>query len=134
MVNRKKLTIFDSNIWIGYFDELDSNHKKAEKLMASLIASEQSIVISEYILLEIATVLKRKVGQERATEIISFLLQIDSVKILPSSQFFQATLEEFLALNEKHLSFVDVSLVVLSADFRIETFDTKLAKAIIARG
>ena len=125
----KQSIVIDSSVWIGYFDELDSNHKKAAQLMTAAAAAG-TIVVTEYVLLEVASVLKRKIGQKKAAEILTVLLQLDNVEVLESTYFFQPTLELFLTLNEKYLSFVDVSLVVLAKDFAVVTLDKQLAKML----
>ena len=129
MEGSKHNIVIDSSVWIGYFDELDSNHKKATQLMTAAAAAG-TIVVTEYVLLEVASVLKRKIGQKKTAEILTVLLQLDNVEVLESTYFFQSTLEMFLTLNEKYLSFVDVSLVVLAKDFEVVTLDKKLAKVL----
>lgn len=128
MADRTSSVIVDSSVWVGYFDELDSNHKKAKILMA--VASAGTIIVTEYVLLEVASVLKRKIGQRKTRDIIDMILRLENVNILESHYFFHKTLKLFLLLEEKHLSFVDVSLVVLSKDFEVVTLDTKLAKML----
>ena len=129
MEGSKHNIVIDSSVWIGYFDELDSNHKKATQLMTAAAAAG-TIVVTEYVLLEVASVLKRKIGQKKTAEILTVLLQLDNVEVLESTYFFQSTLEMFLTLNEKYLSFVDVSLVVLAKDFAVVTLDKQLAKVL----
>jgi hypothetical protein len=75
-------------------------------------------------------VLKHQLGGNGAKKIISTLLQTENIEVLPSAQYFATTIKEFVQLQDDHLSFVDVSLLVLSSDFTIETFDKKLQQAI----
>ena len=119
--------IFDSNVWIAYFHATDTNHKKAVAVVEK--QHQHPVIITEYVLLEVATVLKQKIGPTKTNTIVKTLLQTDTVELLPSSNFFTASLATFLDLIERHLSFVDVSLLVLSKDFTIVTFDAKLQKA-----
>lgn len=120
--------IFDSNVWIAYFHTTDSSHTKAEAVVAQYAG--QTIVLTEYVLLEIATLLKQKIGPAQTNTILTTLLQTENILLLPSGDFFTPTLTAFLSSHEKQLSFVDVSLLVLSADFTVVTFDRKLKNAI----
>jgi predicted nucleic acid-binding protein len=120
--------IFDSNVWIAYFHSTDAHHTKATALVEKY--RDNPVIITEYVLLEIATLLKQKIGPAKTRAIITTVLQTDGVELLPSSNFFTTSLAAFQNLNEKYLSFVDVSLLVLSNDFTVVTFDTQLHKAI----
>jgi predicted nucleic acid-binding protein len=123
-----KAIIFDSNVWIGYFNVSDTTHKQAVAVFEK--HSGQTIILTEYILLEVATVLKQQIGPTTTNKIISALLQTDTIQVLESAAYFQLTLQQFLTTKEKYLSFVDTSLVTLAGDFTIVTFDRKLATAI----
>lgn len=123
-----KAIIFDSNVWIGYFNVNDTTHKRAVAAFEKY--DGQTIILTEYILLELATVLKQQIGPVATNRIISVLLQTDTIEVLESTAYFQETLQQFLTTKEKHLSFVDTSLVTLANDFIIITFDKKLAAAL----
>jgi predicted nucleic acid-binding protein len=123
-----KAVIFDSNVWIGYFNIDDTTHTKAVNYFKK--HSQGTVVLTEYVLLEIATVLKQKIGPVQTHKIITTILQTESIELLPSSEYFDATLAQFLTMKDTHLSFVDVSLVVLSVDFKVITFDKKLVSKI----
>lgn len=124
----KLAVILDSNVWISYFNQTDTNHKKAVLILAQ--QTENQIILTEYILLEISTILKRQLGYLKAQKIITALLQTENIDLILSDQFFEKTLKVFLGQKDQHLSFVDVSLSVLSADFLVETFDKKLKQSI----
>jgi predicted nucleic acid-binding protein len=123
-----KAIIFDSNVWIGYFNVNDATHMRA--VAAFEKHSIDTVILTEYILLELATVLKQQIGPVATNRIISVLLQTDNIEVLESTAYFQATLQQFLTTKEKHLSFVDTSLVTLANDFIIVTFDKKLFAAL----
>ena len=120
-----KAVIFDSNVWIGYFNTADTTHAQAVAYFKKY--GDQTVVLTEYVLLEIATILKQKIGYAATNKIITTLLQTENIKLLPSSEYFSATLTKFLEYKDKYLSFVDTSLVVLEDDFTVITFDKKLA-------
>lgn len=119
-----KDVIFDSNVWVGYFNIEDITHVKAVTYFKKY--QDVTIVLTEYILLEVATVLKQKIGHITTNKIIATLLQTENIQLLPSSEYFETTLTQFLTMKDKYLSFVDMSLLVLSTDFTVITFDKKL--------
>lgn len=124
----RKTVVFDSNVWIAYFNVDDSTHDIAEKYFAR--HQDNLVVLTEYVLVEITTILKRQLGPKAASKIVAAILQTDNVKVLPSTGYSEETLKRFLAAEEKHLSFVDISLFVLSQTYEVVTFDKKLAAAI----
>lgn len=123
-----KPVIFDSNVWIGYFDISDTLHKEARRTLDAYKYSQ--IFVPEYILLETATVLKNNVDFALAQETIDLLLNTESFSFLPSGQYFTDALKLFLSTQHPNLSFVDVSLLALSKNYEVVTFDKKLAAAI----
>lgn len=123
-----KAVIFDSNVWIGYFNTDDTTHSRAVDYFKKY--NRHTVVLTEYVLLEVATVLKQKIGYAPTNKIITTLLQTENIKLLSSSEFFASTLTQFLISKDKHLSFVDMSLLCLAGDFIIITFDQKLNSAI----
>lgn len=123
-----KTVIFDSNVWIGYFNVEDTTHSQAVACFSKY--SVRTVVLTEYVLLEVATVLKQKIGHAATNKIIAVLLQTENIQLLPSADYFSPTLTMFLGHKDKHLSFVDMSLVVLASDFEVITFDKKLASAL----
>jgi len=126
-----KAIIFDSNVWIGYFNTEDSTHSKAVAFFK--MYNNYTIVLTEYVLLEVATVLKQKIGYAATNKIVTMLLQTENIQLLQSADYFAPTLNMFLTSKDKNLSFVDVSLVVLAYDFVVITFDKKLATALKSR-
>ena len=126
------MTIFDSNIWVALFDEDDSFHSRAKEIVEK---AKGKIILPEYIVLEVTTVLARKAGKSIAD---AFLLKTSAnadIDILPSSQhFFEEVVRFYLDKTNPKLSFVDYSLAYLSSSFQIVTFDQILESEIAARG
>ena len=119
--------IYDTNVWVAYYDEDDATHRRAERLIDS---TTDNIVLPEYVCVELCTVLKHKVDQERATLASEMLLENNDIVLLPSSGYFHSVVELFRSYTEPHLSFVDVSLLLLSKEYQVVTFDKKLERAI----
>ncbi len=118
--------IFDSNIWIGYFNDKDSLHDEA----TTIVESRNIVYVPEYIVLELVTVIKARASEKLANFYLDVLLHTNNIRIISSGDLFSKTISVFQTLNDKHLSFVDMSLLALSRDYEVKTFDKKLASAI----
>lgn len=123
-----KAIIYDSNVWIGYFNTEDTTHPQALAYFNKY--NSHTIILTEYVLLEVATVLKQKIGYAKTNKIITTLLQTENIQLLTSSEYFLATLKRFLESKDKHLSFVDIALLALAGDFTVITFDKNLIAAL----
>lgn len=121
------MIILDSNVWIAYFDEDDFTHEQASELFKSVDKNE--LVVTEYILLEVSTVLKQKLGGEFARQFIKKIFQ-EKFIFLSSDNFYKETILLFQSLKDDKLSFVDVSLLYLAKQYQIKTFDKHLQKRI----
>ncbi len=121
------MIIFDSNIWIAYLNKSDSTHRKAVKLFQEI--NVKDILITEYLLLEITTVLKQIQGYKFAHKFIQQITDTN-ISFLESKNFYAETILLFQSLEENKLSFVDVSLIHLSKKYKIKTFDKELQKIL----
>ncbi|MEI8104067.1 MAG: PIN domain-containing protein [Candidatus Moraniibacteriota bacterium] len=121
------MVIFDSNIWIGYFYNEDPHHRLSQGLFSKQKLEE--IIVTEYIVLEVTTILKQRKGFSLANTFLEFIEEFD-ISVLPSGEFYSGTKDLFQSLKEKHLSFVDVSLLYLSKKYTIETLDKHLKKLL----
>lgn len=120
--------IFDTNIWIGLFVSTDSLHKKSVKILREY--ETRMKCIPEYILLETLTLLKKQLTIAESQHCLNIFLHSQLIEILPAVHSYDKTINLFQTLNDKHLSFVDMSLLALSRDYEVKTFDKKLASAI----
>lgn len=122
------MIIFDSNVWVAFFNKEDSQNKKALEIV---IKEKDNIAITEYIILEVSSILALKAGKNIADKFLEFILNNNNIKVLLSSNdFFYNTVENFIKTESKKLSFVDISLLYLSNTCQIITFDKDLAKII----
>jgi len=124
------MTIIDSSVWIAWLDKDDSQHEKAEKVLSVA----QHIIIPEYVILEVCTVLSRNKKHTLAEQFLSIVLENNDIAILFSyEELFHATIAYFKIVGRYRLSFVDTMLAVLSKTYTITTFDTALQKVIQKR-
>jgi predicted nucleic acid-binding protein len=125
------MIILDSNIWIAYLNMNDSQHAKADMIFIETERSGSKIVLSEYLILEITSVLAMKVSKQSADDFLKLALNnSDIVNIASDNNFFEEVVSLFKKQKNQKLSFVDVSLLYLSKNFKVATFDENLQKAI----
>lgn len=122
--------IIDSCVWISYFLEDDSNHNRAVNIIENL-DSNIKIFITDYIIIEVITILLQKSWKDNSENFIDIIEHIEQVEIIHGSQvLFKKFLRFFSENNYYKLSFIDQSLLYLSQDFEVITFDKELLKAI----
>ena len=126
-MKNKTLTILDSNVWIAFFDKEDSTHKKAVQVFKKLKVSE--LAVTEYIILEVASILKKYAGLDVANAFLSGLVD-EQVTIIEDEHLLKETVKIFANSARNNLSFVDCSLVYLSGTYKVITFDKKLANKL----
>lgn len=121
------MMILDSNVWIALYLEEDSQHKKALKLAPSF----RHVAIPEYVILETCTILLVKAGENASEKFLDYVFDNREVTVLFSTrEFFQETIRVFRGENGKKLSAIDASLLYLSGEHEVITFDKDLEKAI----
>lgn len=121
------MKIVDSNIWISFFNKDDINNSRATKILSELL--NEKICLTDYIIIEVTTVLLQKASKHIADNFIEFVQNSVNINIIYSSQIlFDKYLDFFKDNNFLKLSFVDQSLVFLSKDFNVITFDKELIK------
>jgi len=122
------MIILDANVWIAFFDNDDSHHERAQQ---TLYSSSGRLVLPEYVLLEVISVLQRKRGKNFADVCLTELIfNQDLVLLMNDANFIQDFYQFFLNNNYEQLSFVDQFLLFLSQEYSIVTFDKALAKKI----
>ena len=109
--------------------ENDSQHLKAKSLNLNIANTE--IHIPEYILIEVVSILKQKNQLEVARSFVQKIMIASQSMFIPSYQYFTETQSAFLNTEKNNkLSFIDTSLLVLSKEYTIITFDKQLQKEI----
>lgn len=122
------MTVLDSNVWIAYLNKNDNQHRKAVNTFNKL---DDEILITEYIILEVCSVLTMRVSKATADDFLKIVINNQDVQVLSSSNsFFHKTINYFLDYSNDNLSFVDVSLLKLSRNYELKTFDKKLKNAV----
>jgi len=122
------MIILDSNIWIALLNEEDSQHKQAVNLFDKI---KQTILIHEYIIIEVCSILLIKAGKTISNSFLNTILDNRDIEILLSNpSFFTAVVAEYKNSKQRNLSFVDISLLYMAQKHEVLTFDANLQKAI----
>lgn len=122
------MIILDSSVWVAFFDKDDSLHRRAAQVVNSL---QEKIVLPEYVLLEVTTVLSQKAGKSLADAFLQKVATNRDVQVLSSSQqFLDEVIRLYLSRTNEKLSFVDYALLYLSSKMNVVTFDKDLKKEL----
>ena len=124
------MILLDSSYLVALFNSSDSQHSKAKSIQSKLAGSK--LLLTEYIVLELSTVLAMRATVEQAKFAIDSLLEAQEVTFLGSNSIFSDTLTRMMTQSSFQLSFVDCSLLVLldsGQASHLVTFDTSLSLA-----
>jgi len=122
------MTLLDSNVWIALFHASDTLHAKATSVVENI---REPILLPEYVLVEVATVLSQKAGKDIADTFLLEATANQDIEILPSSaSFLHAVVEFYRAQRNQKLSFIDYAIVYLSSQVNVVTFDNELQKEL----
>ncbi|MFQ6129115.1 MAG: type II toxin-antitoxin system VapC family toxin [Thermoplasmata archaeon] len=126
------MLFLDTSTVVAYRNMEDVHHTEAKEIFDSLAEGEFGQgLISEYILLETVTVLKRKGNAKIAIETGETLLTAREIRMVPSGEFFDESWKEFKRREKTGMSFVDASNLVVMRRYgihRIATFDGEFKK------
>ena len=122
------MIILDSNVWISFLDKNDNQHKKAKKIIDKI---DCDIVVPEYVIIEVCTVLLKKTNKKIANGFIEIAFNNQNTEILFCDEyFFNNVVDNFINLDGCKLSFIDIAILYLSKNYKVITFDKNLEKAI----
>src|SRR3989338_339354 len=124
--------IVDSSVFISFYSEADVHHKEAVEIFKKIENSVQ-IIISDYILNEIISVLLRKFGLKNSLEVLDAILNSSSLYIRHTSEEEFYEIVEVFKNQKDNLSFIDCSILWLAikSNLEINTFDKNLKKEIL---
>jgi len=95
-----------------------------------LATAPKPVLVPEYVAIETSGVLGLRTDHQLAQEFMRVVLETGELRLLRLSPDHFYLAAAYFSQTKRQLSFVDCSLVVLSRDFDVLTFDKALAKAI----
>lgn len=109
MATNNKVLI-DSNYFIALFNTKDSSHKKAVELSQKLSKDKVQVYITNFITLEVLTVLSQKVGRQASINVGNMLQETKTIdKIHITRELNKNTWHIFQSISNKNMSFVNCS-------------------------
>ena len=109
------MVAFDSSFRIACHNTRDVHHAAAAQAMSPLTAGRwDPVLLPEYVLLEVVTVLLIRRGLDVASRVARVLLDAREVELVPCSPLFRDTVETFLGQTGSMLSFADATIVTLA--------------------
>lgn len=105
MANKKSILFLDSSFLIAFLIPTDSLHSEAIK-MAKSVKNYDRIIISQYIYLEVATVLSQKMG--KSINLSNELKEMGVELVFIEGKYFQKAIAQYPKIKDKDISFVDL--------------------------
>lgn len=121
------MIVLDSSFLIAYYNTRDAHHAAAARAMVHLAAGQwgQALLL-EYVVLEVATVLRLRRDLATAVDVTTKLLKAREIDFVPCSDFFLETLDTFRREEKFELSFADAAILTVARRHRpgfVATFD-----------
>jgi uncharacterized protein len=106
-MNDCPLSVFvDTSAIFAHFDAMDANHEVAVGLWEGLIGGRTELITSNYVLVETATLLQRRLGIPWVEAMESYLIpELTVVWVQP--ELHQRAMSALLSANRRELSLVD---------------------------
>ncbi|MDD5337591.1 MAG: PIN domain-containing protein [Candidatus ainarchaeum sp.] len=123
--------IVDTSVFFGLYHEHDVHHEEALGIFRRM---GENILLSDFMLNELASVVLRKTGIEKANAMLDTLLEMDGLVLhYTTKQEFSEILSLFRnQKNGDNLSFVDCSIIWLARHYgaKVATFDKNLQERL----
>lgn len=104
----------DSNYFVAFFNINDTLHRSVVVLAKKLVSHKLTLVISNFIFLEVVTVLAQRVGKETAVLVGKHLLADPKIKMVQIDTTLQRDAWHiFQKIRSKNISFVDCSILAV---------------------
>lgn len=127
----KNKLIVDTSFWISFLINNDISHSLSMKFIDSTIRKSE-IYISNYILMEVYTVISQKMGKVYLNDIVKKEIFSNSnlIEIFVNEKDNSNIHKEYLKINIKDASFVDLSILYIAKKhgLKILTFDKHFKK------
>ncbi|MGI9028081.1 MAG: type II toxin-antitoxin system VapC family toxin [Candidatus Saccharimonadales bacterium] len=123
----KNNVFVDSNFLIGLYNASDTLHGKTSAINARLASSGARLYVSNYILLEVLTVLSQRIGRAEAIAVGNNIIDGGHIEVIHINEDMHAlSWNIFQLVTNKNVSFVDCSILAVMQDSGIRhllTFD-----------
>jgi predicted nucleic acid-binding protein len=124
------MIVVDSSVWVALFNAKDKHHERANKELSEVIKSNEKIIVSDFVVLEVTTVLLERVGRAASARFLDFVFKDRHASLaFTGNEIFYLVVKAFPKIRRK-LSFVDISLILLAKGIRarLMTYDKELGR------
>lgn len=120
-----KSFVIDSNVFIAFYDEADSNNSLAKSALKEL--SKGQLIVHPYVIQEVSTILTYRFGLAMAKKFISDIKKSDNI-VIPFVNV-AGDMEFFISISKK-IAFTDAALIALSKESNtaLLTFDKQMIR------
>lgn len=130
MSQRRRPLFIDTGAFFARFNERATEHGRAQAVFRGIQSGELGygpLYTSRYVLSELATLMRRKVGHAPAVTALELIREGASFNVLSVGRAsFDRTCDRFARYDDQQISFVDHSSGVLASEHSVEhvfTFD-----------
>lgn len=114
--------LVDTDAFVGRFYPKDAHHSRCKTMFTELKAGHKRLVTTSLVVLETATVLSNRTGQEAARRFLDGFIKAGKIDVIHISQELQQeAIDLFLQQTKKGTSVVDCSNVVVMRRYCIPT-------------
>lgn len=117
----------DSSFWVAFFNPRDSLNNDAIRIQERLASVNTLLVISNFVFLEVVTIISQKVNRNVAIKVGKHLLESPSIHAVVIGLYLQMlSWRIFQEIKKKNISFIDCSNVAVINNENIShilTFD-----------
>lgn len=130
------MSIFvDTSGLFAVLDADDSNHSRAKEQWSRLLATQEQLVSTNYVLVEAFALVQRRLGMEAVKSLHEDIVPILIIEWIDASQH-AAAVSELLAASNRQISLVDcvsfgtmkrlqiTQAFAFDEDFRVQGFET----------
>lgn len=112
---RTTVIVLDSSFLVAFHNERDVHHPAAAAVMERLLGGEwETALLSEYVFLEVVTVLRRRVDLEAAVGVGQTLLGAGELRFVPGAEVFREAFDLLRSERGSALSFADAAVAALA--------------------
>lgn len=115
--------LVDADAFVALAKEDDANHKKAVEVLGALNERPVSFLTTNYVFLEVVTVLSVRVGRTAALAFIDSMRSVDSPFPVHriSEELDDSAVEIFTKQTSKNVSFVDCSNIAVCRALHVDS-------------
>ena len=106
--------------WYALFNDLDIYHPRAAAFMQKLIGQKAWLLTSDYVIDETLTLIRARLGHEKAVEFGRWVLQSPLVRMINvDEKIWQVAWDVFVRYDDKDFSFTDCTSFALMRQLRL---------------